>query len=224
MARQQRVRRQQAARRAMQRGDRRSRQQAKKRVRKGLYLGISGVIAALVIGSMVVPSLLGQPTRGTGATSYEDGVGEPQALTTARHLEGTIEYSTIPPSSGDHWSSPSRCGFYDEEVRDEIILHNLEHGNVIMSHNLTEPSDIARLRDIHDRLEGSADWLVTRPYSKIAEGDIAITAWGVLDQFSGIDEERIRRFFDAYKGNRFSEETRGIGRGVSCTAGVSTTG
>jgi hypothetical protein len=137
-------------------------------------------------------------------------------MPTANHLDGqTIAYSTTPPTSGDHWSASARCGFYESEVRDETTGHNLEHGNVVMSYNLTDPADITRLEEVHDNLTSSGSWLVTRPYSKIPEGAIAMAAWGVLDQFTGIDEERIERFFDAYKGNRFSEEA-GANGGMPC--------
>ena len=37
-----------------------------------------------------------------------------------------------------------------------------------------------------------------RPYSKIAEGEIAIAAWGWLDRFEGVDETRIKAFYDAH--------------------------
>ena len=220
MARQQRERHKQAARRSEQREDRRGRQRSKKRFRRWLYLGTSGVFAVLIIIALFLPSLLPSGTRGgTGATSYQEGIGVPQpVMPSAFHTDDvTVGYNTTPPTSGDHWSTPTQCGFYEEDLRDEIIVHNMEHGNVIMSHNLTDPSDIARLRDLQSNLDGSGSWLVTRPYSEIPEGEIAMTAWGVLDQFTGINEERIRSFVDAYKGNRFSGETSQIGRGIPCT-------
>ena len=211
--------RKQAARRAIQRDDRRARHDARKRRRRGIYLVVSAIIGILITISLFLPQLpIGG--RGTGATSYKDGVGVPQALMPeAFHLDGAVvEYNTVPATSGDHWSTPTRCGFYEEELRDEIVVHNMEHGNVIMTHNLTNTAEIARLKEVHDDLGGNGDWLVTRPDSRLPDGDIAMTAWGVLDQLTGVDEERIKRFFKAYKGNRFSEETREIGRGISCAS------
>ena len=211
--------RKQAARKAIQRDDRRARHESRKKRRRGLYLVASGIIAILITISLFLPQFdLGG--RGTGATSYKDGVGVPQALMPgAFHRDGaTVEYNTVPATSGDHWSTPTRCGFYEEELRDEIVVHNMEHGNVIMTHNLTNTADIASLKKAHDDLDGSGDWMVTRPDSRLPEAGIAMTAWGVLDQFIGVDEDRISRFFKAYKGNRFSEETREIGRGISCAS------
>ena len=58
-------------------------------------------------------------------------------------------------------------------------------------------------------LNGNDQWLVTRFYPNIPQGTVALTAWGVLDEFEGVDEDRIKRFYEAYKGNLFSEETDG---------------
>ena len=85
-----------------------------------------------------------------------------------------------------------------------------------MSYHLTDPAEIARLRALHNGLMGSDLWLVTRFYDEIPEGEIAMAAWGVIDPFTGIDEERIRRFFNAYQGNRLSAETKRLDRGIPC--------
>ena len=199
------------------------RPRTKRRLRRWALYIAALVVAILVIGSFGLTSFPGLNPRGTGATSYKEGVGLPQPSETesANHiLDGTpIDYVTGPPPVwGDHWSSPTRCGFYEQAVPDEIVLHNLEHGNVVMSYNLTDSSDVARLKEVHSSLGGSDDWLVTRPYDLIPEGEVAMTAWGILDQFTGVDEEGIKRFYKAYQGNRFSAETERIGRGIPCTA------
>lgn len=209
----------QSARRALQRDDRRVRSQAKKQRKRTLYLLVSGIIAVLITISLFLPSIPAGRNQ-TGATSYKNGVGEPQPLmpTDAHRDNVRIKYSTIPATSGDHWSAPTKCGFYDVELRDEVVVHNMEHGNVIMTYNLINDSDKTKLQTIHDNLEGSGDWLVTRPDNRIKEGHIVMTAWGILEEFTEIDEAGISRFFDAYQGNLFSRETSSIGYGLSCTS------
>ena len=167
--------------------------------------------------SPLVPS----PTPGRGASGYVDGIGVPQPLMpTAFHVNETVVYSTVPPTSGDHWATPTQCGFYEVGVADELIVHNMEHGNVVISYNLTDNADKERLREIHDSLDGNDLWLITRFYPDIPEGTVALTAWGVLDEFEGVNEDRIKRFYEAYNGNLFSEETRGLGRGIPCTNAI----
>lgn len=219
----QRDRRRQSERRQYRREQRRARQDARRRRRRFLYLVVSGVIGVLIIVSFAVQALPGGrgqalQTGGTNQASYVDGVGEQQPIMeTAVHRDGsTISYNTVPPASGDHYSTQAQCRFYGEEVRDEEVVHNLEHGHVVVSYNLSETEDIERLREIHNNLEFNENWLVTRRYSKIGEGEMALAAWGVLDRFDGVDEERIRRFYNTYRGNTLSPETRGTGSGIPC--------
>ncbi|MBI4340307.1 MAG: DUF3105 domain-containing protein [Chloroflexi bacterium] len=221
MAARQKERRKQADRRAIQRDQRRARSEGRKRRRRFLYLGLSGFIAVLIIASFAVSALpQGTGSGGGKRVQYVDGIGAPQPLLpTTTHLDGrTVSYSTVPPTSGDHWGTPTQCGFYETEVRDEIVVHNMEHGDVILSFNLPDSADVARLKEVVSGLGDSGTWLVTRPYAKLAEGEVALTAWGVLDRFTGVDEERVKRFFDAYKGNLFSDETRSQGQGIPCTS------
>ena len=148
----------------------------------------------------------------------------------ARHLFDTDpdfpEYSTVPPTSGPHLGRPETCGFYPpdyvdpitdrEGVPDRALVHNLEHGNIVMSYNLPNQADVDRLQQVHLSLRDYEQWLVTRYYDLIEEGQVAMSAWGVLDVFDGVDEERIKAFYDAYRGNRFSAETQSVGRGIPC--------
>ena len=125
-------------------------------------------------------------------------------------------YNSIPPTSGPHWPSPIRCGIYDSEVPDELLVHNLEHGNVVISYNLPDLQQTQRLKEVVARLAGLDRWGIVRPYSKIPPGTVAMTAWGVVDTFQGVNEEWIRRFFDTYAANRLSRETASVGP-ISCS-------
>ena len=209
-----------AVRRSEARTERRVRQQSKKKRRKIVYFVGSGIFAVAIIVGLFLPSLpIGNLGTGGGAASYVDGVGIPQpAMPTAYHVDGkNVSYSTLPPTSGDHWSTPAQCGFYDSKnIADEVIVHNMEHGNVVISYNISDESQKSRLKELHSRLTGSTEWLVTRPYKEIPEGSIALTAWGIADEFEGVSEERITRFVEAYSGNLFSDETKRLNRGIPC--------
>ena len=140
----------------------------------------------------------------------EDEVGQRIALLDSFHINrggAYLQYNSVPPTSGPHWGAThdnprdtgwARCGIYDEELPDEQILHNLEHGQAIISHNLTDQAEIDRLEDIARDLPDRRNWLIVRPYSKINEGEVAVTSWGWLDRFQGVDEDRIRAFYDAH--------------------------
>ena len=146
-----------------------------------------------------------------------EGVGTPVETVGASHVnEGqTVSYSTTPPTSGAHWPVWADCGIYDTELPDERIVHNMEHGHVVISHNLPG-EDVSSLRQIVDGIGDFEVWGVLRRYSKIDDGAVGMTAWGVMDVFQGVDEERINKFYDAYRANQFSEETRSRGSAIPC--------
>ena len=169
-----------------------------------LYLLASIVIAVLVIASFAFASLSGGgggSQRGDAA-GYVEGVGFEMDIEGATHVDDgqDVTYNSAPPASGDHWSRPARCGFYDEELPDELIVHNLEHGNIVVSHNLTTDIEIDSLRDVMDGIGLSRIWGITRPYSGIPEGQVALSAWGVIDFFPGVDRDRITTFYETYAG------------------------
>ena len=145
------------------------------------------------------------------AATYVEGVGEKQdIMPSVRHVDlndsasdDFVTYNSVPPTSGDHWSTPVRCGFYIQAVPDELIVHNLEHSNIVISYNLPSDADVDALKDVYDGLNEiwRNHFTVVRPYGEIEEGQVTLSAWGVLDVMDGVDEERILRFFNHYVGS-----------------------
>lgn len=175
--------------------------------RNWLYLAVSLIIAVLVIGSFLITGLLGiiGGRQQTGsANEYVEGIGvEQEVMPTRNHVAEslTVEYNSIPATSGNHWARWSNCGFFEEELPDERIVHNLEHGNIVVSYNLSTAEEIDQLRDIMGDIGLANTSGVTRAYSKIPAGTVALAAWGVSDTMEGIDKDRIETFFETYAGN-----------------------
>ena len=159
------------------------------------YLAASLLIAVLVIASFAFASFSGG--RGSSqigsAQSYVDGVGTEVPILTADHIaEGSLAtYNSQPPTSGDHWITPAVCGFYEEGLPDERVVHNMD---------LPLESDVSALRDAIGSIDLANVWGVTRAYEGIPTGQIGLSAWGVVDTFMGVDRDRIERFFEAYSG------------------------
>lgn len=140
-------------------------------------------------------------------------VGTSVPVMGASHIsddQKVAEYNSVPPTSGPHFDRPADCGSYDEELPDERVVHNLEHGQVVISYNLAS-TDVEKLQALWEDLPASEMWSVVRPYSKIDPGTVAMTAWGVMDLIPGVDEDQIRTFYRAYSRNRLSEETSRAG-------------
>jgi len=175
-----------------------------------LYVAASVIIAVLVIGGFAVGGINFQRPPDTGSSSGEfvEGVGVQQELMSTgasglnTHVDNnqTVEYSTSPATSGDHWATPISCGFYEDGLSDERIVHNLEHGNIVVSYNLASEEEVDQLRDALESIGKNAIWGVARSYDKIPSGTVALAAWGVLDTMQEVDKDRIKTFFDTYSG------------------------
>ena len=128
-------------------------------------------------------------------------------------------YSTVPPTSGRHWGAWSDCGFYNHPLPDELLVHNLEHGNIIVSYNLASDDEVTALRAAVEAIPLAQEFAIVRRYLAIPEGMVALTTWGVLDRMEGVDPERIARFFEDYPGNTGPE----FANGLPCTTGIDMT-
>ena len=180
----------------------------RKKVNK-FYLAASVIIAVLVIAGFAAGSFGRGGSSGGSQTGsdnqFVEGVGIQQPFFGQNHLEEplSIEYASFPPTSGDHWPVTSlvRCGFYEDGLRDERTVHHLEHSNIVVSYNLSEPAQVDQLREVIDDIGLANLWGITRFYDQIPVGQVAVAAWGVLDTFQGVDKNRIRTFFETYAGN-----------------------
>ena len=161
----------------------------------------------------------GEPVLGSAA-AYVEGVGVKQEIMPSNdHVDlnadpsdDSVAYDSFPPTSGDHWSTPARCGFYIQPVPDELVVHNMEHSNIVVSYNLTSQGEFNALVEVYEGLPEiwRDHFTVVRPYGKIGDGQVAVSTWGVLDKMDGVDRERILRFFERYVGRLGPEG------GISC--------
>ena len=180
-----------------------------------MYLRAPSLIFVLVIVSF----MMGCAGSGGSGTSdeYVEGIGiQHDIMPTRDHVTEpqTVEYNSKPPTSGNHWPQWSRCGFFEDGLPDERIVHNLEHGNIVVSYNLTTPQEVDELRDVMGSVGLAGAVGVTRFYAKLEPGTVALSAWGVSDTMSGINEERINTFFSTYGGNLGPEKVPCVNSGV----------
>lgn len=130
----------------------------------------------------------------------------------AQHVPaGTqVEYETIPPASGPHWSSadppaPVDPGFYEDALEEEQWVHNLEHGYVVVLYDCGEECEASLLADLTafaDEAAPSEDFgyakIVIAPYDGLAFPLVAI-AWDVQMYLESYDEAALTAFFEKYQ-------------------------
>jgi hypothetical protein len=89
-------------------------------------------------------------------------------------LSTHIKYSTNPPTSGKHYEIPAQDGIYGDAPQDEQLVHNMEHGRVIIWVKPSEPKDVrANLRAL---VEDDSYQMVLVPRANMPY-PVAATAW-----------------------------------------------
>ncbi len=66
-----------------------------------------------------------------------------------------VTYETNPPSSGDHWPLWAEYRLHEAPVPRQMLVHNLEHGAVVMAHRCAGPEDCTA--DVLVAFEAAAD-------------------------------------------------------------------
>jgi hypothetical protein len=186
----------------------------------GLDINRDGSLLTLTIGIPLadIPGIFGDLTSAASTETFTSNgrrpgtpeirtlgsvIGEPvpvlQDITHVPEGQG-VDYSDAPPTSGQHWPTPAPCGFYSEGLPDERVVHNLEHGNIVVSYNFTNPAQVTALRQVLDGVSQFDDWGVARSYDKIPDGQVALAAWGLLHRMEGVSPGEIGLFFEAFAG------------------------
>ena len=194
---------------------RRSRQQRQLRRAALWSLAIVGV-AAIIIASGV---WLWRETA--DAVESQPGTTVPD-LGNLHIAEGTrspTPYNSTPPTSGPHYPFLARWGVHTEPLSDELQVHNLEDGGVVIQYRCDEPCPelVEQLTAAgQPYLSSPHPYVVLAPYPEM-ENRIALTAWGRIDRFEEFDEERIRRFIEVYRCTDWHEgQFRGRRRVPNC--------
>jgi hypothetical protein len=116
-------------------------------------------------------------------------------------------YNSDPPTSGWHYDEPARAGFCETPLPDEQLVHNLEHGHVVISYDCGKLADCENVKAELGRLvENFQRWKIVAVARENTDAAIALTAWGRIDKMDSYDENRIRAFVRRWR-NRGPENT-----------------
>lgn len=129
------------------------------------------------------------------ATAPKPGVAYPnQGQKHIPDSERFTEYNSNPPASGPHYQRPARVGVYDEELLDERLVHNLEHGHIWISYR--DKDDKELIEKLKKLAEGRRRVIMT--YRPKNDSAIAVAAWTRLLKLNSYDEDKIKDFISAW--------------------------
>jgi hypothetical protein len=106
-------------------------------------------------------------------------------------------YNSNPPTSGPHLPYIAPWGIHTRPIPRELQVHNLEDGGVVVNYK-PECADQV-LPGLQTIVRRYSDRVLLAPYPGL-DACIALTAWTRIDKLEGLDERRVTRFIDAYRG------------------------
>jgi len=128
--------------------------------------------------------------------------GRPVEIQGAEHVEKGKEhpaYNSKPPTSGWHYSEEAEWGIHAEQIPDELQLHNLEHGGVLVQYDPEKADEelIKQLEALVREYGAKYGKLILAPYAGLNK-KVALTAWGRIDEFDEFDRLRIVAFIEEF--------------------------
>lgn len=119
--------------------------------------------------------------------------------------EQHASFTSNPPTSGPHYNidglGPIECKFYDKEVLDESVIHNLEHGAVWITYKVNDSKLKEQLKTIAD--ENTKIAVSYRPKN---DSLISLSGWGRLLKLDSFDETKIKQFIKIYRNGKDAPE------------------
>ena len=94
---------------------------------------VAVVVALVVVGAALFVVLRGGDDEATDpAAASPDDLSEVEVYEglSTEHVPGDVDYPQSPPVGGEHDEAWHECGTYDAPVREENMVHSLEHGTV----------------------------------------------------------------------------------------------
>jgi len=144
-------------------------------------LVVMGLVAALVISERKEAS----GPVGVAADEANCGPKEDVEASDNQHIDpGTPHepYNSNPPTNGPHWPvgdlAPVATGFYDTPQEPEAVIHNMEHGQIVLYFDPGAP------QQVKDDLEAIVDkepaTTVATPIEGLEDHNFYMTAWNKL--------------------------------------------
>ncbi|MGH2753082.1 MAG: DUF3105 domain-containing protein [Actinomycetota bacterium] len=179
-------------------------QQRAARKRNFLTISIAVLVGALVVGLIIMDRESNDAsTEQAGVAAGEAGCTDVQEIDEAgrTHVEeGTdVQYETSPPTSGDHYGTPADAGFYPTSVPEETLVHNLEHGQIVIWYRPDAPQ--ATIDAIETVVEDEPIALLAAPYQDVPTGsELSFTAWGAMQSCADFSNAILSEFRAQFQG------------------------
>jgi Protein of unknown function (DUF3105) len=119
-----------------------------------------------------------------------------------------VAYDQSPPFGGPHDELWANCTgtVYDKAVRNENMVHALEHGSVWIAYNPDKVKGGA-LNTLKSKVEGQP-YMMLSPYPGL-DKPISLQSWGHQLKLDSADDERIDQFITSLRENKYQNPEPG---------------
>jgi hypothetical protein len=155
------------------------------------FVGLGVALALFAFGGGSGSGDASQAMRDAGCTLQTIPVRYPGGDPSNRHFEQLpkgYKYPSFPPAGGPHNPSPAPFDVYDEPVAQPILVHNLEHGAIVIEYGNKVPE--AEIPKLLDWYRDDPNGIVIVPLPALGD-KISLAAWNAdLSATGQVNSER----------------------------------
>lgn len=123
------------------------------------------------------------------------------------NISNPLCYPSNPPTSGPHADQPMPFRVLENPAPKENLIHNMEHGGIVIWYNTSNQDVINQLKSITQDNVDRRRFVVMTQYTGMEADTIAVTAWTRMDKFpaSEFNKKRVDDFISEHH-KRFNPE------------------
>lgn len=161
------------------------------------------IIIIVVVAALAAMFALGNKSSAPAKKSNEPLLGTKHDNQGQEHIKDGAEhaaYNSNLPSSGPHYATPAPWGIKTSSIKDETLVHNLEHGGIVIAYKPDLPKDqVDKLKQIYDKLPYSQQFNEIKAVLVPREANsapIQLAAWTYTYDLQSPDEAKITQFYN----------------------------
>jgi hypothetical protein len=153
-------------------------------------LAIGVGVAVLLVGAIVFFATRPPPVALASVETFPD-----QGQLHLGPTDPVPVYNSDPPTSGSHAAAAAACGIYRTAPPDINLIHDLEHGVIVVYYNPETASDVRE--DLETFARDAGTHVIVTPRDGM-ENPVTLTAWTHLLRLDGYDRQAIDAFYGEF--------------------------